>query len=80
MNGLTDLQMLMRPDLWPYYPSLPMRKVEGESTIYGVVVTLWPRTVLIVPEGKWKEVDLNTCERKEYPSIKSIVADGWVVD
>jgi len=84
MEGRDHLEMLKRPDLWGYWPVLPMKKP-----------AILERNFMDV-NGMGYVLDAEGCQNKvfigniflasksdrfiQYDSLEAMLIDGWVVD
>lgn len=86
---LTDAQMVNARDLWPRWPLLPLKRTNAEKQLdYGFLyadnasdadgVYVYCSDMFTFAALS-KEARLLV-ERKEYPTVAAMLADGWRVD
>ena len=79
-----DIQMIKRPDEWPQWPFLPIKKYAdgGGWPKMAIIQASDPCTIIEanlfnLPKA---EGDFKALPRKTYQSVEDVVTDGWVVD
>ena len=84
---IDDKSFMESPEKWPHWPLLPVKRP-------GKGKDCWPQLGLIiidsVDESKpapvvyltslYGDLKMKDAEKKEYPSIEALIADGWTVD
>lgn len=77
-----DAEMMRRPNLWPRWPVLPLKRRSAETGFpeTGMLVEASDVPLTTVLVGTIFDADVFALPRKEYESADAIVADGWIVD
>lgn len=77
-----EVREIMSLQKWPYYPILPVKKVDG-SWECGIVVAPFLSTIIMVNlwalSGMSSE-DLLKIERLQFDTVEAMVAAGWIGD
>lgn len=83
---VSDKEFIEDPSRWPYWPLLPVKKrieggfpwqcgiiqaVEGQLSTIVLDVTIWDKNL---------EEKIGSAEKKAYPSVDEMLADGWMCD
>ena len=84
MLELTDKEFIQKPDDWPYWPFLPVKRPKDAGfPEIGVILAIGGKlsTVYLVNiNADSLEERIKISERKEYPNVDAMLADGWIVD
>lgn len=81
-----DAAMILRPDRWPRWPILPLKRLrEGQGwPEYGVLLALAEYRTAVFKANLFAlpptEAELLALEKIEYPSFTALLDDGWTVD
>lgn len=75
-----DAEMMKRPNLWPAWPILPLKRKKGpgESEEGFIADSLQPNRVYLA--NMFMIGVINPLPFQDYDSPEAIVADGWKVD
>ena len=79
---ITDKEFIEDPNLWPYWPLLPMKRHNGVDFQCGLVLQNRPTVVLLgvnIYASDRAEL-LERAPRQSYASIDDMLADGWQID
>ena len=72
----TDVEFMQRPNLWPVWPFLPLKR-PGEL---GVLVELQRGVEPTVHLANLYMVKIGVSPTKTYSSFQALYDDGWRVD
>jgi len=80
-----DKEFIEHPERWPRWPNLPMKRPFFlDPPHHGLINADLPTWVWIVGPEQFAQMittgKMYMTDHREYPSIDSLLDDGWVVD
>lgn len=78
-----DLEMINSPALWPWRHYLPVKNPEEVDPVMGTkpnVGVIVSGQLTVVHIGCLFTKEFSRGEKRTYPSVEALIADGWIVD
>lgn len=75
-----DREMMVRPHLWQHGPVLPLKRGHGHEQEVACFYNPLDRADFVLDVNLSLFGPIGVVERKTYPTVDAVLADGWIVD